>query len=538
VRDELDYLEPLRRQLAEVLQRQAGSLPIVTLSSNLSAQAENYAQQFKAQKGDLDGLEELKILYSELQTYLWVTQLFIEQDSPNQEVVEALRKLKGQVVNHSEYLAQEYKLFETGDPAEIAAENQEIDSIITELELAIAELGNDFQIQALSVNEIKAKASELVNQLKSFKNSNNTAKRIDVLKQSRNFINKNIMSKSARIQADFVGGKGKIVSVLFKLLRLGLRIESARNIAQELSCSDGASLADKLDTFNELMSRIDPLARELATLIASDNCVNYGDPKILEDAIERLLGHGNVQTGSFNLINEKANKVFQLLSKESEFSLSPDSAFQKELDQLILVTAHFALTLAQKTNDVIKSCEDNCGDEIKALTDYYNAMPENLPLTGIKYQDVYDVEIGFAKNYEGAIYKVYSTMRKERDAYYKAYLPAEIKFMGHALGGHGGTVPNDMLLMSKSKSKFTSDKTLFKYALDAYQKKFISDKSVDTIETGVVIGKTSIGKLLKYPNFKTGDPLLPSGLSLVNATKYLYDFNNSKCQIYTIYPEP
>jgi hypothetical protein len=106
------------------------------------------------------------------------------------------------------------------------------------------------------------------------------------------------------------------------------------------------------------------------------------------------------------------------------------------------------------------------------------------------------------------------------------------------LGGHGGTVPNDMLLMSKSKSKFTSDKTLFKYALDAYQKKFISDKSVDTIETGVVIGKTSIGKLLKYPNFKTGDPLLPSGLSLVNATKYLYDFNNSKCQIYTIYPEP
>lgn len=35
------------------------------------------AQQFKAQKGDLDGLKELKILYAELQTYLWVTRLFI-----------------------------------------------------------------------------------------------------------------------------------------------------------------------------------------------------------------------------------------------------------------------------------------------------------------------------------------------------------------------------------------------------------------------------------------------------------------------------
>jgi hypothetical protein len=55
VRDELDYLEPMRRQLAEVLQKQAGSLPSVTLSSNLVAQAESYAQQFKAQKGDLDG---------------------------------------------------------------------------------------------------------------------------------------------------------------------------------------------------------------------------------------------------------------------------------------------------------------------------------------------------------------------------------------------------------------------------------------------------------------------------------------------------
>ena len=114
VRDELGYLEPMRRQLAEVLQKQAGALPNVTLSSNLVAQAESDAQQFKAHKGDLDGLEELKILYSELQTYLWVTQLFIEQDSPNQEVVEALRKLKGQIVQHSEYLAQEYKLFEKG----------------------------------------------------------------------------------------------------------------------------------------------------------------------------------------------------------------------------------------------------------------------------------------------------------------------------------------------------------------------------------------------------------------------------------------
>ena len=55
VRDELGYLEPMRRQLAEVLQKQAGALPNVTLSSNLVAQAESDAQQFKAHKGDLDG---------------------------------------------------------------------------------------------------------------------------------------------------------------------------------------------------------------------------------------------------------------------------------------------------------------------------------------------------------------------------------------------------------------------------------------------------------------------------------------------------
>ena len=70
MRDELGYLEPLRRQLARVLQKQAGTLPNVTLSSSLVAQAENYDQQFKAQKGDLDGLEELKMLCSELQTSL------------------------------------------------------------------------------------------------------------------------------------------------------------------------------------------------------------------------------------------------------------------------------------------------------------------------------------------------------------------------------------------------------------------------------------------------------------------------------------
>jgi len=55
VRDGLGYLEVIRRQLAEVLQKQAGSLPSITLSSNLLAQAESDAQQFKAQKGDLDG---------------------------------------------------------------------------------------------------------------------------------------------------------------------------------------------------------------------------------------------------------------------------------------------------------------------------------------------------------------------------------------------------------------------------------------------------------------------------------------------------
>jgi len=141
VRDELSYLEPMRRQLAEVLQKQAGSLPSVTLSSNLVAQAESDAQQFKAQKGDLDGLEELKILYSELQTYLWVTQLFIEQDSPNQEVVEALRKLKGQIVNHSEYLAQRPDTLDRGTPELDQLYNAYLNTSIQELTALSAELG-------------------------------------------------------------------------------------------------------------------------------------------------------------------------------------------------------------------------------------------------------------------------------------------------------------------------------------------------------------------------------------------------------------
>jgi hypothetical protein len=170
VRDELSYLEPMRRQLAEVLQKQAGSLPSVTLSSNLVAQAENYAQQFKAQKGDLDGLEELKILYSELQTYLWVTQLFIEQDSPNQEVVEALRKLKGQIVKHSEYLAEKSVFFTLPSQVEIEAIEQKIDTLIQEID-AIFPSG-EFSVQQTGdpFAHLKTEFASLKNKLNEYKN--------------------------------------------------------------------------------------------------------------------------------------------------------------------------------------------------------------------------------------------------------------------------------------------------------------------------------------------------------------------------------
>ncbi|MGE3725794.1 MAG: hypothetical protein AB7I41_09595 [Candidatus Sericytochromatia bacterium] len=536
VRDELSYLEPMRRQLAEVLYKQAGSLPSVTLSSNLVAQAQGYEQQFKAQQGDLDGLEELKILYSELQTYLWVTRLFIEQNNDSAEVVEALRKLKGQIVEHSEYLAREYKLFETGDPAEIAAENQEIDSLIAELETAIAELGGDFQIQALSINEIKAKATQLANQLKALKTSKNISQRIAVLQNSRNFILKELMSRSSRMTADFVGGgKTKLLNALIKILRAGLKIESFRRTLQEISCDEAVSIKQKFDEFNRLMVLIEKAAQAIAEKITSNECIENGDPKVLQAAIEKLLLLGNEQTGSLKVINDKANQTFRLLDKDSD--VGPGSAFQKSLDELILLAAHLSQNLGQQLDSLIDACEDNCGDEIKALTDYYNAMPENLPVIGIS-QNIYDYVPTRQESYKNMIFKVYENMRAARDAYYQVYLPAELKFMGHALGGHGGTVPNDMLLMAKSKSKFISDKTLFKYTLEAYQKRATSKASQARIETGTVIGKTSVGTLLKYPDFKKGDPLLPSGLSLANATKYLYDFNNSKCKIYTIYPEP
>jgi hypothetical protein len=243
VRDELSYLEPMRRQLAEVLQKQAGSLPNVTLSSNLLAQAENYAQQFKAQKGDLDGLEELKILYSELQTYLWVTQLFIEQDSPNQEVVEALRKLKGQVVNHSEYLAQEYKLFETGDPAEIAAENQKIEMLSNELEVSLADLSGGFQIQAnLSTADLKAQAQELIKKLRSLKNSKNISQRLKTLRSTREFLQAEIFSKNREtvmiLASGGLAGKNVLGETLIKVTLALFEAEQIAEKFMQTACSN------------------------------------------------------------------------------------------------------------------------------------------------------------------------------------------------------------------------------------------------------------------------------------------------------------
>ncbi len=288
VRDELSYLEPMRRQLAEVLQKQAGSLPSVTLSSNLVAQAEGYAQQFKAQKGDLDGLEELKILYSELQTYLWVTQLFIEQDSPNQEVVEALRKLKGQIVNHSEYLAQRPNLLDR-DKSLILADLSRMGNVALQaLDTLLANTEPEgFGIQ--SENEVIKIPAEWDNQLLQLRS------KVDIaLNQTAN----NDLAIGVRKEAIRVGQ--------------GIAVNLQKNLIKSPAKGAGAILAGVNIAFAVLF------AADIAIDIGKDihQCIQIGNyMKNMEDALAEMLPVMNLLFTKQCLLNGSKDKLLGIADK-------------------------------------------------------------------------------------------------------------------------------------------------------------------------------------------------------------------------------
>ena len=288
VRDELGYLEPMRRQLASVLQKQAGSLPNVTLSSNLVVQAEGYAQQFKAQKGDLDGLEELKILYSELQTYLWVTQLFIEQDSPNQEVVEALRKLKGQIVNHSEYLAQRPNLLDR-DKSLILADLSRMGNVALQaLDTLLANTEPEgFGIQ--SDNEVIKIPTEWHNQLIQLRS------KVDIaLNQTAN----SDLAIGIRKDAIRVGQ--------------GIAVNLQKNLIKSPAKGAGAILAGVNIAFAVLF------AADIAIDIGKDihQCAKIGNyMKNMEDALTELLPVMNLLFTKQCLLNGSKDKLLSIADK-------------------------------------------------------------------------------------------------------------------------------------------------------------------------------------------------------------------------------
>ncbi|MGE3725799.1 MAG: hypothetical protein AB7I41_09620 [Candidatus Sericytochromatia bacterium] len=372
VRDELGYLEVMRRQLAEVLQKQAGSLPSVTLSSNLVAQAESYAQQFKAQKGDLDGLEELKILYSELQTYLWVTRLFIEQDSPNQEVVEALRKLKGQIVEHSEYLAFAPDKLDRGTPELDQLYNAYLNTSIQELTALSTELGGDFQIQAGPSNtDIKKKVDQL---LAAFKNANlgkttaaRKAKLAEVQKSSLS-----LLKGFSKVKAFGPGGRGKaILSALRTIGEIALKARDIQLSLEEINeeCL-GKELEETLKKIQAKNLKAVQNYKKLLDKIGSDPCLENADPALLEEIAQRVLGDGDAAAtqGSLSPIQTKYDRLLEAIQQvKVSASESELRGILAEANELLGLLDRFVGNTRSYLEELDWQCQNPCPDQEEIL---------------------------------------------------------------------------------------------------------------------------------------------------------------------------
>ncbi len=373
MRDELSYLEPMRRQLAEVLYKQAGSLPSVTLSSNLVAQAENYAQQFKAQKGDLDGLEELKILYSELQTYLWVTQLFIEQDSPNQEVVEALRKLKGQIVNHSEYLAEKTVFFSLPTQAEIEEIEQKIDTLIQEIDVIFP--GGEFSIQQTGdpFAHLKTEFASLKNKLTEYKNLKEVPYSTRVQR---------VLEMSEQVKP-LLKKAGEYIRFTLKLGRsippigpVGLAVKTISLLLDIQELLDACQKLDNSEKLSELNQALKNATKETEIALkraTSAECQEVDAPlDKLNTEILKLINDKNL-AGSMNSLWAEFNKAQRAAYiNEGDFENShkkTTNALKEYLQKLNEVNAQI---------DIICQCNNEIKNELEKVFQAYRNQCVNI----------------------------------------------------------------------------------------------------------------------------------------------------------------
>ena len=129
-------------------------------------------------------------------------------------------------------------------------------------------------------------------------------------------------------------------------------------------------------------------------------------------------------------------------------------------------------------------------------------------------------------------------IRKARKSHFAVLLPGGINFMHTPVAYHGGTMPESASLLSQTKSKFYTDKTLFFYAIKAYedlrrQNLTSSDKVI--LNAGTFVGKTSVGKINKSGTIDRQNKVIsPTGLSLIDVTNYEYQIRS--CQLHHLTP--
>lgn len=177
-----------------------------------------------------------------------------------------------------------------------------------------------------------------------------------------------------------------------------------------------------------------------------------------------------------------------------------------------------------KTFSLGKVTYSNCGlcnDEYQAILSYYNSMSTNIT---VPFSEIDPTLVNPKVTPTHQLY--YSQMEKLREYYYERILPSKIKFLSHALAGHGGTTTDDFLRRAKRQSRFYNDKLLFKSVLDVYDYR----RSTNNYYIGNNIQLLPSTTYLGYGYLdKTSPPSPP--LNIIG-----YYFSNNKCEIRTIFP--
>ncbi|PKL79689.1 MAG: hypothetical protein CVV27_01515 [Candidatus Melainabacteria bacterium HGW-Melainabacteria-1] len=526
LQDDLAYLNEDTGLIRQVFLTYAGRPPVEPpFAMNPAAFFQGQDHVFRQGKDDLNLLPELEILYQELRMYHHLVSRLVASEMPSKDTMQAIRFARQNLGHHANYISERAEDLDRGNPeiigrinADLSQKLQEVDAILARSDLD--DPVGDFSIQQTVPNQTRFELEQMRQHLeKAYRATSSAEKQAELLK-AREFARTSSLVRRVSVNMT----RGKVIAILYVL---GVAASTQSQVVELRycpACDPNGNLNKDLDGINKNLIVVMALAEALINKIFTDQCVKNADPAALASVLQWMFGPGGNGTGAIHVVENSYDRLLVALNGANYLDEQDQKNIGGMIETVMSAQNRFISEGNAQQRKLEEDCKENeCEEEVKAISDYYMAMPLNIYIEN-PHPNLDSILVPSYKNKLKDInYFLYDEVKSIRSDQYRAELPLEINFMAHSLGGHGGTAPDYFLKLYPSKSRFNADKELFYYTLEAYKHSKSAKMEESTLNAGRIIGLTSVGKL-------------KDGLTLLPVSNYKYSIKN--CKLITIFPTP